>query len=104
MHLLDNMFQTAYPNPKADQSLVCSPQQKATSGLDFELPYNSKLLLLAAYIASRNRPGLERQLFDTGRGKKRRKNALASDRQVLTYACSGQFRYDQYRYQELGCA
>ena len=66
---------------------MCSQQQKASSGLDFELPYNSKLLLLAAYIASRNRPGLERQLFDTGRGKKRRKNALASDRQVHSQSC-----------------
>ena len=61
---------------------MCRQNHKASSGLDFELPYNSKLLLLAAYIASRNRPGLDRQLFDSNRGKKRRKNPLASDRQV----------------------
>ncbi|KAL0055795.1 hypothetical protein WJX82_004387 [Trebouxia sp. C0006] len=55
---------------------------KPTGGLDFELPYNSKLLLLAAYIASRNRPNLDKRLFDTGPGKRRRKNAMASDRQA----------------------
>ncbi|DBB06530.1 TPA: hypothetical protein ACH3X1_012075 [Trebouxia sp. C0004] len=55
---------------------------KPTSGLDFELPYNSKLLLLAAYIASRNRPNLDKRLFDTGPGKRRRNNAMASDRQA----------------------
>lgn len=72
----------------AAASSFVAKQQKARAdarppgGLDFELPYNSKLLLLAAYIASRNRPNLDRRLFDTGPGKRRRKNALASDRQA----------------------
>ncbi|KAL3139926.1 hypothetical protein ABBQ38_004216 [Trebouxia sp. C0009 RCD-2024] len=55
---------------------------KSAGSLDFELPYNSKLLLLAAYIASRNRPASDRKLFDNTVGKRRRKNALASDRQA----------------------
>lgn len=62
--------------------LLCRQKHKPSTGLDFELPYNSKLLLLAAYIASRNKPGSDRRLFNTERGKKRRKNAFASDRQV----------------------
>ena len=62
--------------------MVCRTDNKPTGSLDFELPYNSKLLLLAAYIASRNRPASDRKLFDNTAGKRRRKNALASDRQV----------------------
>ncbi|KAA6423708.1 MAG: origin recognition complex subunit 5 [Trebouxia sp. A1-2] len=67
-------FVPKHHKPRADA--------KPIGGLDFELPYNSKLLLLAAYIASRNRPNLDNRLFDTGPGKRRRKNAMASDRQA----------------------
>lgn len=61
----------------------CRTDNKPTGKLDFELPYNSKLLLLAAYIASRNRPASDRKLFDNTAGKRRRKNVHASDRQVV---------------------
>ena len=68
------------------QCIDCRTDAKSAGGLDFELPYNSKLLLLAAYIASRNRPTSDKRLFDTGPGKRRRKNAMASDRQVRQQA------------------
>ncbi|KAL3154180.1 hypothetical protein ABBQ32_013697 [Trebouxia sp. C0010 RCD-2024] len=64
------------------RQLETRTDNKPTGSLDFELPYNSKLLLLAAYIASRNRPASDRKLFDNTVGKRRRKNALASDRQA----------------------
>ena len=46
----------------------------------FELPYISKVLLLAAYIASRNKPATDRAVFDPGYSKRGRKNAQALDR------------------------
>lgn len=53
-----------------------------SSGLDFDLPYVSKFLLLAAFIASRNKPTTDAQVFDPGyiSGKRRRKNGQAMDR------------------------
>ena len=51
-------------------------------GLAFELPYVSKFLLLAAYIASRNKPASDRAVFDAGHSKRGRRNAQAHDRQV----------------------
>ena len=50
--------------------------------LDFELPFTSKLLLLAAYICSRNRPALDRRLFDPSSRAGRRRSTMASDKQV----------------------
>ena len=49
---------------------------------DFELPFTSKLLLLAAYVCSRNKPSLDRRLFDPSSRAGRRRGAMASDRQA----------------------
>lgn len=51
--------------------------------LDFEIPYDSKVLLLAAFIASRNPASLDASMFENKKVGKRRRNALASDRQVV---------------------
>lgn len=50
--------------------------------LDFELPFTSKVLLLAAYICSRNKPALDRRLFDPASRAGRRRSTMASDRQA----------------------
>eukprot|EP00890_Picochlorum_soloecismus_P000288 jgi/Picsp_1/125/NSC_00125-R1_origin recognition complex subunit 5 len=48
-----------------------------------EIPYMSKFLLLAGYIASRNAPTSDRAVFDTGySNKRRRKDSQAMDRDV----------------------
>lgn len=54
----------------------------ADHGLDFELPFASKFLLLAAYVCSRNKPALDRRLFDPSMRGTRRRGAMASDKQV----------------------
>lgn len=54
----------------------------ADSVLDFELPFASKFLLLAAYVCSRNKPTLDRRLFEPGSRAGRRRGAMASDKQV----------------------
>ena len=54
--------------------------------LDFELPFTSKLLLLAAYVCSRNRPALDRRLFDPSSRAGRRRSTMASDKQVRDLA------------------
>ena len=54
----------------------------ADHGLDFELPFASKFLLLAAYVCSRNKPALDRRLFDPSMRGGRRRGAMASDKQV----------------------
>ena len=57
--------------------------RKASSrGLAFELPFVSKFLLLAAYVASRNKPTADRAVFDPTHRQRARKNAQAHDRQV----------------------
>ena len=55
---------------------------RASDALDFELPFTSKVLLLAAYVCSRNKPALDRRLFDPSSRAGRRRGAMASDRQV----------------------
>jgi hypothetical protein len=56
---------------------------QAPSGrLDFELPFSAKFILLAAYVASRNKPALDRRLFDPAAGSRRRRGAMASDKQA----------------------
>jgi origin recognition complex subunit 5 len=45
-----------------------------------ELPYMSKFLLLAAYVASRNRPTVDRAVFDPTHGRRARRDAQAQDR------------------------
>ncbi|CAK0734650.1 hypothetical protein CVIRNUC_000462 [Coccomyxa viridis] len=54
----------------------------ASDALDFELPFTSKVLLLAAYICSRNKPALDRRLFDPSSRAGRRRGTMASDRQA----------------------
>jgi origin recognition complex subunit 5 len=49
-------------------------------GLAFELPYVSKLLLLSAYIASRNKPTADRTVFDPSHSRRGRKSSQALDR------------------------
>jgi origin recognition complex subunit 5 len=46
--------------------------------LDFELPYMSKYLLVAAYIASRNHPSPDRRVFNISSGKKRRRSSFGA--------------------------
>ena len=58
------------------------PRRASSSGLAFELPYVSKFLLLAAYVASRNRPTSDRAVFDPTLRKRGRRDAQAHDRQV----------------------
>lgn len=53
-----------------------------TSVLAFELPYVSKLLLLAAYVASRNKATADRIIFDPGYSHRGRHNSQAHDRQT----------------------
>ena len=60
-----------------------------TERLDFELPFGAKFLLLAAYVASRNRPALDRRLFDPTARSGRRRGAMASDKQVLLHVACG---------------
>ncbi|PRW18369.1 origin recognition complex subunit 5-like [Chlorella sorokiniana] len=57
-------------------------RRACSSGLAFELPYISKFLLLAAYIASRNKPTADRAVFDPTFRKRGRRDAQAHDRQV----------------------
>lgn len=47
-----------------------------------DLPFVSKLLILAAYICSRNKPDVDRVIFDSSYKGRRRHNKQASDRQV----------------------
>ncbi|KAK9916502.1 hypothetical protein WJX75_003462 [Coccomyxa subellipsoidea] len=54
--------------------------------LDFELPFASKFLLLAAYVCSRNKPALDRRLFDPSSRAGRRRGAMASDKQAESAA------------------
>jgi origin recognition complex subunit 5 len=58
-----------------------TPPAAPPQGLTIELPYMSKFLLLAAYIASRNKATADRAVFDPGYSKRGRKDAQAHDRQ-----------------------
>lgn len=66
----------------ADCRQEATASSQPSGALDFELPFMSKFLLLAAYIAARNRATLDRRLFDPKAKAYRRKGALAQDRQV----------------------
>lgn len=48
----------------------------------FAIPFMGKWILLASYIASRNKPTTDKAVFDPGYSKKRRRNAQAHDRQT----------------------
>ena len=59
----------------------------SSRGLSFELPFVSKYLLLAAYVASRNKPATDRQVFDPTYRRQQRVNAQRMDRQARTACC-----------------
>ncbi|KAK9809599.1 hypothetical protein WJX73_006476 [Symbiochloris irregularis] len=63
---------------------AAGPSSRSGSTLDLELPYCAKWLLLAAYVASRNRPSVDRRLFDPEHRGRRRKGQHVHDRQVET--------------------
>eukprot|EP00192_Tetraselmis_astigmatica_P018287 CAMPEP_0117677830 /NCGR_PEP_ID=MMETSP0804-20121206/16952_1 /TAXON_ID=1074897 /ORGANISM="Tetraselmis astigmatica, Strain CCMP880" /LENGTH=256 /DNA_ID=CAMNT_0005487135 /DNA_START=149 /DNA_END=919 /DNA_ORIENTATION=- len=48
--------------------------------LDFELPYMSKFLLLAAYIASQNRPSSDKRQFDMLGSRSRKRGRISTSR------------------------
>lgn len=54
----------------------------APPALASQLPFVSKYLILAAYVASRNKPTADRAVFDPGFRKKARRGAQAHDRMV----------------------
>jgi origin recognition complex subunit 5 len=80
------------PPPEADAegSARRADARASTRGLPLELPYAAKFLLLAAHVASRNRPATDRSVFDPsfGRGRGRR-DARASDRAAEAAAEAG---------------
>jgi origin recognition complex subunit 5 len=67
---------------QGQQGDSAAARRASSSGLAFELPYISKFLLLAAYIASRNKPTSDRAVFDPTYKKRGRRDAQAHDRQV----------------------
>jgi len=66
-------------------------EKKEQPQMVLEIPYMSKFLLLAAYLASRNAPTTDRAIFDPGYTKRRRKNSQALDRQT-EQALAGKLR------------
>lgn len=48
-----------------------------------EVPRLTKLLILAAHVASNNKPSADMKNFSVGPSQKRRKDAMASDRQAM---------------------
>ncbi|KAH7618813.1 putative Origin recognition complex subunit 5 [Nannochloris sp. 'desiccata'] len=74
---------SAAPAPAANTGTISTtPSADPHLGLTIELPYMSKFLLLAAYIASRNKATADRAVFDPGYSKRGRKDAQAHDRQT----------------------
>ena len=51
-------------------------------GLAFQLPYVCKFLMLASYVASRNKPSTDRVVFDPTHKKRVKRGGQANDRQV----------------------
>ncbi len=71
------------PTPAATTTALAAPTTAAApQGLTIELPYMSKFLLLAAYIASRNKATADRAVFDPGYSKRGKRDAQAHDRQT----------------------
>lgn len=81
-HLLAAPATAADREGPAGEQGTAAGRKASSSGLAFELPYISKFLLLAAYIASRNKPTSDRAVFDPTHRKRGRKDAQAHDRQV----------------------
>eukprot|EP00892_Ulva_mutabilis_P008017 jgi/Ulvmu1/5588/UM023_0125.1 len=81
-------FYEDFPGLSAD---VCTsacgpftPPSAATSCDQFlELPRLTKLLVLAAHVASNNKPSADSKLFSTAPSQKRRRDAMASDRHAM---------------------
>lgn len=57
-----------------------SDRKVSSQGLSFELPYMSKFLLIAAYVASRNKHTTDRSVFDPGYSKRGKRSSMAHDR------------------------
>lgn len=80
-------------------ALACLPRvascrreaRQPISELDFELPYFSKFILLAAYICSRNKPIMDKRLFDPMSRAGKRHGQMAHDKQV------GPFHYSLWQ-------
>lgn len=53
-----------------------------TQQLALQLPYMSKYLILAAYIASRNKPTVDRAIFDPGYRQRTKRGTQSHDRMV----------------------
>lgn len=66
----------------SEESQERSTSTKGHASLELELPFDSKILLLASFIASRNPASLDARMFENKRATKRRRSALESDRQV----------------------
>ena len=64
------------------RALRCRAGEPEDRRLHFELPFTGKVLLLAAYLCSHNRPALDRRLFDASARAGRRRGNMAADRQV----------------------
>jgi len=64
---------------------MCGSRQgkSAAAELDFELPYYSKYLLLAAYMCSRNKATLDRRIFDPTSRTGKRHGQMSHDKQVI---------------------
>jgi origin recognition complex subunit 5 len=74
---------TALHTGERDTTTTTTTTTTATPlGLTIELPYMSKFLLLAAYIASRNKATADRAVFDPGYSKRGKRDAQAHDRQT----------------------
>ena len=67
---------------RLDSAAFVHAGSRQSGTLDLELPYCAKWLLLAAYVASRNRPAVDRRLFDPSHRGRRRKGMHTHDRQV----------------------
>lgn len=66
----------------SEESQEPCTRTKHHTSLELELPFDSKILLLASFIASRNPASLDARMFENKRTTKRRRSALESDRQV----------------------
>lgn len=66
--------------PQNGDAVTIVDAKASSYGLSFELPYMSKFLLLAAYIASRNKATADRAVFDPGYSRRSRKDAQAHDK------------------------
>ena len=77
-------FYEDLPGLSVDVCAASAPTGTNSEGVgSLELPRFTKLLLLAAHVASNNKPSADTKLFSTARSHKRRKDAMASDKQAM---------------------